>query len=93
MPENGVTGDGGGFPAGAKRFNAAYLASFRDYIREPCELTLRNVYELGREAVEEGLSVLDLAVAHHDARHRHARARRDGAAGAGRRVAGQRPQA
>jgi hypothetical protein len=67
MPETGVTGVGGGFPAGAKRFNAAYLASFRDYIREPCELTLRNAYELGREAVEEGLTVLDMAVAHHDA--------------------------
>jgi hypothetical protein len=67
VPETGVTGGGGGFPAGAKRFNAAYLASFRDYIREPCELTLRNAYELGREAVEEGLTVLDMAVAHHDA--------------------------
>jgi hypothetical protein len=66
VPDTGVTG-GGGFPAGAKRFNAAYLASFRDYIREPCELTLRNAYELGREAVEEGLTVLDVAVAHHDA--------------------------
>jgi len=66
VPERGGSGVDRGFPAGAKRFHAAYLASFRDYIREPCEATLRNAYELGREAVEDGLSVLDLAVAHHD---------------------------
>lgn len=67
MPEHDGSGIGRGFPAGQRRFHAAYLAAFRDYIREPSERRLRNAYELGRETVEEGLSVLDLAVAHHDA--------------------------
>jgi hypothetical protein len=50
-----------------RHFEAAYLDAFREYIDEPCEITLRNAYELGRDAVERGLSVLDVAVAHHDA--------------------------
>jgi hypothetical protein len=50
-----------------KRFDAAYLDSLRDYIGEPCELTLQTAYELGRDAVQRELSMLDLAIAHHDA--------------------------
>jgi transcriptional regulator with GAF, ATPase, and Fis domain len=49
------------------RFAVAYRDSFRDYIHEPSEATLRTAYELGRDAVEQELSVLDLAIAHHDA--------------------------
>jgi transcriptional regulator with GAF, ATPase, and Fis domain len=49
------------------RFDGAYLESLRDYICELNEITLRRAYELGREAVRRELSVLDLAVAHHDA--------------------------
>jgi transcriptional regulator with GAF, ATPase, and Fis domain len=50
-----------------KRFAATYLDSLRGYIREPCELTLQTAYELGRDAVQRELSMLDLAIAHHDA--------------------------
>jgi transcriptional regulator with GAF, ATPase, and Fis domain len=50
-----------------KRFAATYLDALRDYIREPCELTLQTAYELGRDAVQRELSMLDLAIAHHDA--------------------------
>jgi hypothetical protein len=49
------------------RFDGAYLESLRRYLRELNEITLRSAYELGREAVRRELSVLDLAVAHHDA--------------------------
>ncbi len=49
-----------------RRFGALYVESLRTYIREPCEATLRTAYELGRDAVQLELSVLDLAIAHHD---------------------------
>ena len=48
-------------------FRAAYASAFQAYLIEPGEATLRVAYELGREAVTRRLSVLDLAVAHHDA--------------------------
>jgi transcriptional regulator with GAF, ATPase, and Fis domain len=47
-------------------FGILYLNSLRGYIRRPCEETLRTAYELGRDAVQRELSVLDLAIAHHD---------------------------
>ena len=47
-------------------FAATYLDSLRAYIREPCELTLQTAYELGRDAVQRELSMLELAIAHHD---------------------------
>jgi hypothetical protein len=50
-----------------KQFAAEYLQCLRAYLREPCESTLRAAYELGREAVQRELSVLELAIAHHDA--------------------------
>ena len=49
------------------RFAATYLDSLREYIREPSELTLQTAYELGRDAVQQELSMLDLAIVHHDA--------------------------
>jgi GAF domain/Phosphoserine phosphatase RsbU, N-terminal domain len=50
-----------------RRFDAAYRDAFRDYLRDPGEATLRAAYELGRDAVRRELTVLDLALAHHDA--------------------------
>ena len=49
------------------RFAATYLDSLQEFIRDPSELTLQSAYELGREAVQQELSMLDLAIAHHDA--------------------------
>jgi Phosphoserine phosphatase RsbU, N-terminal domain/GAF domain len=56
-----------GANTGPGSFPAAYFAAFRSYLLEPGERTLRAAYELGREAVGRKLSVLDLAVAHHEA--------------------------
>ena len=39
---------------------------FSDYLREPSERSLRVAYELGREAVNRQLNMLDLAVAHQE---------------------------
>jgi GAF domain-containing protein len=61
----------------AKRFEAAYLDSFRAYVREPSETTLRAAYELGRAAVQGELSVLDVAIAHHAALAAELRTRHD----------------
>jgi Phosphoserine phosphatase RsbU, N-terminal domain len=49
------------------RFAATYKDALLDYIREPSELTLQAAYELGRDAVQRELTMLDLAIAHHDA--------------------------
>ena len=49
------------------QFDIAYRDCFGDYVSEPGENTLRSAYELGRDAVQRELSVLDLAIAHHDA--------------------------
>jgi|SRR5215211_1951951 len=48
-------------------FDAEYLDAFHDFLRDPREATLRAAYELGRDAVRRELTVLDLALAHHDA--------------------------
>lgn len=48
------------------RFDLTYQRSLRDYICRPSEATLRTAYELGRDAVQRELSVMDLAIAHHD---------------------------
>jgi transcriptional regulator with GAF, ATPase, and Fis domain len=48
------------------RFELTYQRSLRDYIGRPSEATLRTAYELGRDAVQQDLSVMDLAIAHHD---------------------------
>jgi hypothetical protein len=52
---------------GSVAFRAAYRSAFFEYLLDPGESTLRVAYELGREAVTRELSVLDLAVAHHEA--------------------------
>lgn len=51
----------------AKPFRAGYASAFQAYLIEPGETKLRVAYELGRDAVTRQLSVLDLAVAHHEA--------------------------
>jgi hypothetical protein len=51
----------------ADGFAERYAAALADYTHTPGEEALRTAYELGREAVSRELTVLDLAVAHHDA--------------------------
>jgi hypothetical protein len=48
-------------------FRSAYATAFLTYLGDPDERTRRVAYELGREAVAGGLSVLELADAHHEA--------------------------
>jgi Phosphoserine phosphatase RsbU, N-terminal domain len=50
-----------------KAFPAAYTRAFSAFIAKRGEAELRAAYELGREAVTNEVSVLDLALAHHDA--------------------------
>ncbi|MBA2536989.1 MAG: GAF domain-containing protein [Actinobacteria bacterium] len=47
-------------------FRTAYASAVESYLLDTSESTLRAAYELGREAVSKELSVLDLAVGHHD---------------------------
>jgi hypothetical protein len=47
-------------------FRAAYTLVVQRHVAEPGEVTLREAYELGRDAVGQDLSVLDLAAAHHE---------------------------
>ena len=49
------------------RFISAYGSAFRGYLGGGSEASLHAAYELGREAMAGGLSVLNLAVAHQDA--------------------------
>ena len=48
-------------------FQASYRRAFSAFVARGGEAELRAAYELGREAVTNEVSVLDLAVAHHDA--------------------------
>ena len=48
-------------------FAGAYDFAFRRYVVNRSEALLRAAYELGRQAVEQELAVLDLAAAHHSA--------------------------
>ena len=50
-----------------ERFREAYAAGLRGYLLVGGEGQLRIAYELGRTAVEQGLGVLELADAHHEA--------------------------
>jgi hypothetical protein len=52
---------------GGNDFRAAYVSGFRTYLDKPDERTLRAAYELGRDAVRRDLSILDLALLHHEA--------------------------
>jgi phosphoserine phosphatase RsbU-like protein/GAF domain-containing protein len=54
----------------AAAFDESYAFAVRRHLQEPGETLLRSAYELGRRAVAEGLSVLDLAVVHHEALRR-----------------------
>ena len=51
----------------ANDLQARYAAAFERYVDEPGEEALSAAYEIGRSAVRDGLSLLDLATAHHDA--------------------------
>lgn len=53
--------------AGVEAFRGAYADAFREYRLDAGESTLRAAYEVGRQAVGQGLSVLDMALVHHDA--------------------------
>jgi Phosphoserine phosphatase RsbU, N-terminal domain len=48
-------------------FRGRYREALSGYLDDPDEDALRAAYELGREAVSDELTVLDLAVVHHDA--------------------------
>jgi hypothetical protein len=48
-------------------FRERYTSALVGHVRGPDEAALRTAYELGREAVSRELTVLDLAVVHHDA--------------------------
>ena len=50
-----------------RAFGVSYGLAFVAFLEERDEPQLRAAYELGRDAVTAELSVLDLAVAHHDA--------------------------
>ena len=47
-------------------FRASYASTLHVHLGHGDEETLRRAYELGREAVERDLSVLDITVLHHD---------------------------
>jgi serine phosphatase RsbU (regulator of sigma subunit) len=47
------------------RLEDAYSAAFDQYLTDGGELSLRAAYELGRDAVKDQLSVLELAAIHH----------------------------
>jgi serine phosphatase RsbU (regulator of sigma subunit)/anti-sigma regulatory factor (Ser/Thr protein kinase) len=50
-----------------EQFRIAYSSAFHDYVTAAAgELGLERAYELGRMAVSEGLSTLDLAAIHHE---------------------------
>lgn len=51
--------------ASLSRFRDSYSAAFEQYLANGGEFALRLAYELGREAVKEQLSVLELATIHH----------------------------
>ena len=50
-----------------RQFTAAYCEAFDRHLSRPSEATLRTAYELGREAIAQELSVLDVADLHHEA--------------------------
>ena len=50
----------------AAQFRVVYRSTLAAHLADRGESTLRAAYELGRDAVESGLSVLDLAAVHHE---------------------------
>ena len=53
--------------ASLSRLQGAYATAFAQYVDQGGEAALHGAYELGREAVKEQLSVLELAAIHHAA--------------------------
>ncbi|MGH2683157.1 MAG: PP2C family protein-serine/threonine phosphatase [Actinomycetota bacterium] len=51
--------------ASLSRFQDSYSVAFEQYLANGGEFALRLAYELGREAVKEQLSVLEIATIHH----------------------------
>jgi hypothetical protein len=66
----------------ARRFQVAYSSVVEEYLCEPTEATLHHAYELGRSAVEMGLSILELASIHHEVLRTAVERSRDAAASA-----------
>ena len=50
----------------AAQFRAAYRSALSGHLADRGESSLRVAYELGRDAVERRLSVLDLAAVYHE---------------------------
>jgi hypothetical protein len=50
-------------------YHSTYVSALHEYLREPSEGSLMVAYELGRAAVTQQLSVLDVAVAYHHGLH------------------------
>jgi GAF domain-containing protein len=48
-------------------FRQRYNATFTQFLSNPGERSLSSAYELGRDSVAAGISVLDLVATHHDA--------------------------
>ena len=49
------------------QFSSAYCEAFERHLSRPSEASLRTAYELGREAIAQEVSVLDVAELHHEA--------------------------
>ncbi len=47
------------------RLQVAYVAALEEFFSDPCERTLRCGYEIGRQAIAEGIGVLEMAAMHH----------------------------
>lgn len=45
---------------------AQYTAALKDYLASPVEAALQRAYELGREALDQRLGVLEMATLHHE---------------------------
>jgi PAS domain S-box-containing protein len=54
-------------PASRELLATSYAAALRDYVAGAGEAALTRAYELGRTAASCGVSVLELAIMHHDA--------------------------
>src|SRR5215471_21120295 len=45
----------------------AYTAGLEDFLLNPCESSLRSGYEIGRQAISQGIGVMEMAAMHHRA--------------------------
>jgi light-regulated signal transduction histidine kinase (bacteriophytochrome) len=53
----------------SQNLSERYSAALAHYLADPDEDVLNQAYELGRKALGDGLGVLDIAMAHHEALH------------------------